>query len=153
MAGLLLTTMAQADTASDQPPSASAAAPVQDLEWRLSGLVAGPDVREALFSHGSETRSLSLGRQIDGWTLVSIGSGSVVMASAGQTRVLKLQEQSGIESGRSLRPTAAQVRAADDAAMKALVKQADEQHAGQRALQDLTAQMLKQKDKAADSQP
>src|ERR1700761_5694784 len=89
-AALLLSAAAQADTAPAQPAAVPTAAPT--LEWRLAGLVVGPDVHEALFSHGSATRTLSLGRQIDGWTLVSIGSGSVVMAGSGQTRVLKLQE-------------------------------------------------------------
>jgi hypothetical protein len=115
-----------------------------DWHWRLTGTVVGPELREAVFAQGSETRAVEEGREIDGWTLSAVDASGAMLTRAGQTRTVTVDGLDDIESGRAALPSAAVARAANDAAMSALAQQSADEKAAEKFLHQATKAMFDQ---------
>ena len=60
-----------------------------EIRGRLAGVVLGPGEREALFARlGEKPLAISVGGEIDGWTVASIDADQVVLTSAFGQRVM-----------------------------------------------------------------
>jgi len=87
------------------------------LQARLTGIMIGPEAREALFEHaGDKPVALREGSEIDGWKVAAIRSAEVVLTSEFGEEVVKPADAGGATSlGRALnnrRISATQIKAA-----------------------------------------
>lgn len=119
------------------------AGPAADWHWRLAGIIVGPGLREALFTHAGETRTVREGQQIDGWTVAAIRPHGATLQGAGGAKILSPEGLSPDEEA-----AAASVRAEQNAQAAALVaavslQQQREQQAAETALTEATKQMTK----------
>ncbi len=117
--------------------------PASDWHWRLAGIIIGPGLREALFTHAGETRTVREGQQIDGWTVAAIRPHGATLQGAGAAKILSPEGLSPDEEA-----AAAVVRAEQNAQAVALVaaaalQQQREQQAAETALAEATKQMAK----------
>jgi hypothetical protein len=80
------------------PPAAVVEAPPPEWNWRLAGLMVGPDRREALFARGSDKRVVPEGEAIDGWTLAAVRPNGVTLAGRGGERTLSPERQTPRET-------------------------------------------------------
>jgi hypothetical protein len=115
-----------------------------DWHWRLTGTVIGPEVREAVFAQGDETRTVDQGREIDGWTLSAVESGKAILTRAEQTRTVSVDGLDEVASGRAALPTAAAARAADESVKQTLAKQSSDEKAAENILHQATKAMVDQ---------
>ena len=117
----------------DTPPPAWA--------WRLSGVVTGPGLSQALFTQGGETRTVGLGARIDGWTLVAVRPHEVTLLRGEQAMTLSQDWVPPAEATAIMQERDRAARAASvDAALQ---QQQTDQAAAETALSDLTRSMLK----------
>ena len=103
-------------------------------DWRLAGIVIGPNLRIALFAQVGKTRALSVGNAIDGWTVTSVEQDSVILSSAGQIRVIHLEDMSGDEATEAARRRAEEI-ARLNAPVEAALRQQDTE--SEQAMHDL----------------
>jgi hypothetical protein len=115
-----------------------------DWHWRLTGTVVGPELREAVFAQGSETRAVEEGREIGGWKLSAVEAGKAMLTHAGQTRTATIDGLDDVASGRAALPSAAEARAANAAAERALAKQSADEKAAENFLHQATKAMVDQ---------
>jgi hypothetical protein len=115
-----------------------------DWHWRLTGTVVGPEVREAVFAQGNETRTVGEGREIDGWTLSAVEFGKAMLTRAEQTRTVSVDGLDEVASGRAALPTFAAVRAANEAVKRTLAKQSADEKAAENILHQATKAMAGQ---------
>ncbi len=87
--------------------------------WRLTGLVIGPGLREAMLAKEGETRAVLEGETVDGWTVTLIGRGEVTVQAGGKARVLKVAGMSPDELAALARERAAENTREDEAVVAA----------------------------------
>jgi hypothetical protein len=119
------------------PMPAVAEAP--EWRWRLSGIIVGPDLREALFTLGSETRAIREGRPIDGWILAAVRPDSVTLTGADETKVLGPEE---LASGAGRAPDTDGSLQAARAVAAAAAEQQRQQQVAESVLADATKVMM-----------
>jgi hypothetical protein len=123
--------------------SALAASPAQ-FGWRLAGVVVGPDVRAALFASAAETRTVTEGEQLDGWTVTAIGRSVVTLERAGEQTNLSLEDLPPEELAEVARARAEEIARAIDAPIAAdLQQQQRDQEDGEAALAKATKLMMR----------
>ena len=115
-----------------------------DWRWRLTGTVVGPELREAVFAQGRETRAVEEGREIDGWKVSAVEANGATLTRAGQTRTVTVDGLGDIESGRAALPSAEAARTANDAATSALARQSADEKAAENFLHQATKAMFDQ---------
>jgi hypothetical protein len=82
-------------------------------DWRLAGIVQGPNLRIALFAQLGKTRAVPEGKVIDGWIVTSVGRNAVTLSAAGQTRVIHLEGMLDDEATEAARQRADEIARAD----------------------------------------
>ncbi len=127
-------------------PTASIAdplAPASGWPWRLAGVIIGPGLSEALFTHAGETRTVREGEQIDGWTVAAVRPHGVTLKGGGVEKILSPEGMSADEEAlaASARAEEAAKVAAAAAVSAASVQQQREQQAAETSLAEATRQM------------
>lgn len=119
--------------------------PVHAWHWHLTGIILGPDLREALFATDDETRVVLQGARIDGWTVTEVRPGSVTLRQEGEEKRLHTAEwlpddQRAADSLR--RQRIAQTAVAVESALNS---QQHDQEAAEQALVNATQHMMRLK--------
>jgi hypothetical protein len=66
--------------------------PKHEWHWHLTGIILGPDLREALFATDGETRVVLQGARIDGWTVAEVYPGGATLRVNGEEKRLHTDE-------------------------------------------------------------
>ncbi len=119
--------------------------PKQAWHWHLTGVLLGPDLREALFATDDETRVVPQGAQIDGWTVTDVHPGEVTLRQADEEK--RLSTEWLPDNQRAVADSLRRERIAEAAiaVQSAQDRQNQDQAAGEQALVNATAQMMRLK--------
>ncbi len=115
--------------------------PASGWQWRLTGVVIGPGLSEALFTHAGETRTAKEGQQIDGWTVAAIRPHGVTLKNAGAEKNLSPEGFSPEEAAAAARALAEQAAQADAIVSAASLQQQRDQQVAEAVLIEATKQM------------
>ena len=108
------------------------AEPRQEWTWRLAGTLIVPGRRDALFTRGTEKRTVGEGEAIDGWIVSAVDAANVRLTGPEGERTLSLERDNAVVKATA---TDQQIR----------VDQRERRRAAQRteaAMQELTRAMM-----------